>query len=78
MGEFEGGDETGLLVQVAEVADKFDDLGLFSEFFTSFGLNCNRHVTRVYPSDTPRKHVCLCHIDCIPHYAMFQKWHIIY
>ena len=47
MGEFEGCDEAGLLVQAAEVADKVDDLGPFSEFFTSFGLNCNRHVTRV-------------------------------
>ena len=57
MGEFEGCDEAGLLVQAAEVAAKVDDLGLFSEFFTSFGLNCNRHVTRVYPNDTNVRHL---------------------
>lgn len=63
MGEFKGSGEAGLLVQVAEVADKFDDLGLFSEFFTSFGLNCNRHVTRVYSNDIYRHTAILCQIN---------------
>lgn len=33
MGEFEGGDEAGLLVQAAEVADQVDDCVLFLEGF---------------------------------------------
>ena len=33
MGEFEGGDEAGLLVQAAEVTDKVDDCVIFLECF---------------------------------------------
>ena len=33
MGEFEGGDEVGLLVQAAEVTDQIDDRVLFLEGF---------------------------------------------
>ena len=33
MGEFEGGDEAGLLVETAEVTDKVDDSVLFLEGF---------------------------------------------
>ena len=38
MGEFEGGDEAGLLVQAAEVADKVDDGVLFLEGFIGQGV----------------------------------------
>ena len=73
MGEFESINKAGLLVQVAEVADKFDDLGLFSEFFTSFGLNCNRHVTRVYPNETNVRHLFLSHMSYYLIFEVFQK-----
>jgi len=33
VGEFEGGDEAGLLVETAEVTDKVDDSVLFLEGF---------------------------------------------
>ena len=38
MGEFEGGDEAGLLVQAAEVTDKVDDGVLFFEGFIGQGV----------------------------------------
>ena len=38
MGEFEGGDEAGLLVQAAEVTDKVDDGILFLEGFIGQGV----------------------------------------
>ena len=38
MGEFEGGDEAGLLVQVAEVTGQVDDGVLFLEGFIGQGL----------------------------------------
>ena len=38
MGEFEGSDEAGLLVQAAEVTDKVDDGVLFLEGFIGQGL----------------------------------------
>ena len=38
MGEFEGGDEAGLLVQAAEVTDKVDDSILFLEGFIGQGV----------------------------------------
>ena len=38
MGEFEGGDEAGLLVQAAEVTDKVDDSVLFLEGFIGQGV----------------------------------------
>ena len=38
MGKFEGGDEAGLLVQAAEVADKVDDGVLFLKGFVVQGL----------------------------------------
>lgn len=38
MGEFEGGDEAGLLVQAAEVTDEVDDRVLFLEGFIGQGL----------------------------------------
>ena len=38
MGEFEGGDEAGLLVQAAEVTDKVDDGVLFLEGFIGQGV----------------------------------------
>ena len=37
-GEFEGGDEAGLLVQAAEVTDKVDDCVLFFEGFIGQGV----------------------------------------
>ena len=38
VGEFEGGDEAGLLVQAAEVTDKVDDSVLFLEGFIGQGV----------------------------------------
>ena len=38
MGEFEGGDEAGLLVQAAEVTDQIDDCILFLEGFIGQGI----------------------------------------
>ena len=38
MGEFEGGDEAGLLVQAAEVTDQIDDCILFLEGFIGQGV----------------------------------------
>ncbi len=38
MGEFEGGDEAGLLVQAAEVTDQIDDDILFLEDFIGQGV----------------------------------------
>lgn len=38
MGEFEGGDEAGLLVETAEVTDKVDDGVLFLEGFIGQGV----------------------------------------
>ena len=38
MGEFEGGDEAGLLVQAAEVAGQIDDGVLFLEGFIGQGV----------------------------------------
>ena len=38
MGEFEGGDEAGLLVQAAEVTDKVDNGVLFLEGFIGQGV----------------------------------------
>ena len=38
MGEFEGGDEAGLLVQAAEVTDKVDNSVLFFEGFIGQGV----------------------------------------
>ena len=38
MGEFEGGDEAGLLVETAEVTDKIDDCVLFFEGFIGQGV----------------------------------------
>ena len=51
MGEFEGVDETGLLVQAAEVTAEVDDLVLCFEVFARYGLNWNKYVTKVYPND---------------------------
>ena len=38
MGEFEGGDEAGLLVQTAEITDQIDDGVLFLEGFIGQGV----------------------------------------
>ena len=38
MGEFEGGDEAGLLVQAAEVTNKVDDRVLFLKGFIGQGV----------------------------------------
>ena len=38
MGEFEGGDEAGLLVHAAEITDKVDDSVLFLEGFIGQGV----------------------------------------
>ena len=51
MGEFEGGDEAGLLVEAAEVADQIYYGILFLEDFAGCSLNCHQHVTRVYTSN---------------------------
>ena len=41
MGEFEGGNEAGLLVQAAEDTDKVDDGVLFLEGFIGQGVTLN-------------------------------------
>ena len=38
MGEFEGGDEAGLLVQAAKVTDQIYNSGLFLESFSGEGI----------------------------------------
>ena len=38
VGEFEGGDEAGLLVQTAEIADQINDCVLFFERFVGQGV----------------------------------------
>ena len=42
MGEFEGGDEAGLLVQAADLTGQVDDGDLFLERFIRLGQNSAR------------------------------------
>ena len=70
MGEFEGSDEAGLLVQAAEVADKVDDNILFLEGFAGCSLNCHQHVTRVCTYET---HHYMYHRSGILCFEMLQN-----
>ena len=63
MGEFEGGDEAGLLVQAAEVTDKVDDVVLLLEGFPCCNLNRFQYVNRVYLGDIYNEVHFSCHMD---------------
>ena len=73
MGEFEAIHKAGLLVQAAEVTAEVDDLVLCFEVFARYGLNCNKYVTKVYPSATKQTRHFSCHISLFAHFEMLQN-----